>query len=102
MPRWLRRTLAVLGVIVVALGLGYWWYVGDGNPPGTLPVFTLDMAAIRAKADELPGGKATDIRVETVATFTFPAVAAVGGDGWNAKPMGAFEGTSATIWPGLM
>ncbi|HWA18597.1 MAG TPA: MBL fold metallo-hydrolase [Devosia sp.] len=91
MPRWLRRTLAVLGVIIIALGIGYWWYVGDGNPPATLPAYTLDMAAVRAKAEELPGGKATDIRVETVATFTFPAVASIGGDGWNGKAMGAFS-----------
>lgn len=91
MPRWLRRTLVVLGTIVVIGAVAYWYFVGDGAPPATLPAFSLDMAAVRAKAEELPGGKATDIRVETVAGFDFPAVAAVGGDGWNINKMGAFS-----------
>ena len=46
---------------------------------------------MRAKADELPGGKATDVRVETVATTSRPAVLSVGGDGFNNVAMGAFS-----------
>ncbi len=91
MPRWLRNTLIVVVVLLIALGGAYFWYVGDGSPPANLPAYELDMAAVRAKADELPGGKASDIRVETVARFTFPQVAAVGGDGWAPRPMAAFS-----------
>jgi glyoxylase-like metal-dependent hydrolase (beta-lactamase superfamily II) len=91
MPAWLRNTLVVVVVLLLVLGGGYYWYIGDGNPPSTLQPYTLDMAAVRAKAEELPGGKATDIRVETVARFTFPEVASVAGDGWAPKPMAAFS-----------
>jgi len=39
----------------------------------------------------MPGGKATDVRVEVVATFNFPATASAGGDGWNVVPMAAMS-----------
>ena len=91
MPRWLRITLIVIVLLLVAGSGGYYWYIGDGDPPANLPAFALDMATVRAKADELPGGKASDVRVETVTSFTFPAVASVAGDGWDAKPMAAFS-----------
>ena len=91
MPRWARITLTIVLLLLIAAGGGYFWFIGDGNPPGTLPTYSLDMAAVRAKAEELPGGKPSEVRVEKVATFTFPAVAAVGGDGWNGLPMAAFS-----------
>ncbi|MEO6015536.1 MAG: MBL fold metallo-hydrolase [Devosia sp.] len=91
MPRWLRMTLIVVALLLIAGGGAYYWYVGDGNPPSDLKTYALDMNAVRAKADELPGGKATDVRVERVANFDFPAVASVGGDGWNMEPMAAFS-----------
>lgn len=88
-----RRLIALIVVIVLLIGGGgaYYWYIGDGNPPGNLVVNSVDIARLRAMADELPGGKASEVRVETVATFSFPAVAAVGGDGWDFKPMAAFS-----------
>ena len=91
MPRWLRVTLVVVVLLIVAIGGAYWWYLGDGNPPANLPAYSFDIAAVRAKADELPGGKATDIRVETVATGNPPATFAVAGDGFNGAPIGAFS-----------
>lgn len=91
MARWFRITLTVVVLLLVAAGGAYYWFLGDGDPPGTLPAYSFDIAAVRAKADELPGGKASDIRVETVATFSFPAVASVGGDGFNTVPMAAFS-----------
>jgi glyoxylase-like metal-dependent hydrolase (beta-lactamase superfamily II) len=91
MPRWLRVTLFIVLLLLIAGGGAYYWYVGDGNPPGGLKPYSFDIAAVRAKADELPGGKTNDVRVETIATFSFPAVAAVGGDGWDTKPMAAFS-----------
>ena len=91
MPRWLRITLTVVVVLLVVGGAAYYWYIGDGNPPDGVAPYGFDLAAVRAKADELPGGKASDVRVEKVAAFNFPAVAAVGGDGWSITPMAAFS-----------
>lgn len=88
-----RRLIALIVVIVLlTAGAGaYYWYLGDGTPPATLPAYAFDLDAVRAKADELPGGKASEVRVETVAAFSFPAVASVGGDGWGFVVMGAFS-----------
>lgn len=88
-----RRLIVLIVVIALLFGTGgaYFWYIGDGTPPATLPSYAFDLDALRAKADELPGGKASDVRVETVAAFSFPAVASVGGDGWDFLAMGAFS-----------
>lgn len=91
MPRWLRIFLIVIVVLGIVGGGAYYWFIGDGNPPSSVQAFGFDLAAVRAKADELPGGKASDIEVEKVASFNFPAVAAVGGDGWSMVPMAAFS-----------
>jgi glyoxylase-like metal-dependent hydrolase (beta-lactamase superfamily II) len=91
MPRWLRITLVVVVLLIVAIGGAYWWYLGDGSPPANLPAYSFDIAAVRAKAEELPGGKATDIRVETVASGNPPALFAVAGDGIGGVAMGAFS-----------
>ncbi len=91
MPRWMKITGIVLVVLLLAGGGAYYWYIGDGDPPSDLKSYGFDLAAVRAKAAELEGGKTSDIRVEKVASFTFPAVAAVAGDGWNALPMAAYS-----------
>jgi len=91
MRRWVLIVLILFVVLLLIGAAGYYWYIGDGNPPATVALYELDMSKVRAAADELPGGKASDIRVETVATFNFPAVASVGGDGWDNKPMAAFS-----------
>src|SRR5688500_8147935 len=91
MPRWLRITLTIVVVLLIAGGGAYYWLIGDGNPPSTVQPYGFDLAAVRAKADELPGGKASEVRVEKVAGFNFPAVASVGGDGWAMMPMGAYS-----------
>jgi glyoxylase-like metal-dependent hydrolase (beta-lactamase superfamily II) len=86
------RTVIRLGVGLLALGgAAWWWLIADGAPPAGLAPFALDLAAIRAAAGELPGSPPTDIRVEQVASFSFPGAAIVAGDGWNAVPMGVFS-----------
>jgi glyoxylase-like metal-dependent hydrolase (beta-lactamase superfamily II) len=90
MPRWLRITLTLVVLLLVVGGGAYWWFIADGNPPANVEPYGFDLAAVRARADELPGGKASDVRVEKVASFSFPSVAAVGGDGWAPLPMGAY------------
>ena len=91
MPRWLKITGVVFVIVLIAGGGAYYWYIADGNPPSDVKPYGFDLATIRAKADELPGGKASEVRVEKVAGFNFPAVAAVGGDGWNSVPMAAYS-----------
>jgi glyoxylase-like metal-dependent hydrolase (beta-lactamase superfamily II) len=91
MPRWLKIFITVIVVLGVVGGGAYYWYFGDGGPPANVTPFGFDLEAARAKADELPGGKASAVEVETVATFNFPAIAAVGGDGWTMVPMAAYS-----------
>lgn len=91
MPRWLSITLVVVVLLIVGIGGAYWWYLGDGSPPANLPAYSFDIAAVRAKADELPGGKASDIRVETVATADHPVGLSVAGEGFGNISMGAFS-----------
>jgi glyoxylase-like metal-dependent hydrolase (beta-lactamase superfamily II) len=91
MPRWLRITLTVAVLLLVVGSGAYYWFIGDGNPPANVQAYGFDLAAVRAKAEELPGGKASEVRVEKVGSFTFPAVAAVGGDSWGALPMAAYS-----------
>jgi glyoxylase-like metal-dependent hydrolase (beta-lactamase superfamily II) len=91
MPRWLGITLTIVVVLLAAGGGAYYWFIGDTNPPSTVQPFGFDLAAARAKADELPGGKADEIRVEKVSAFDLPAVAAAGGIDWAAMTMPEFS-----------
>lgn len=90
MPRWLK-VAGIVAVLLVAGGGAYYWYIGDGVPPASVDPYGFDLAAVRNAADAFEGGRASDIRVERVADFTFPAVAAVGGDSWNGLPMAAYS-----------
>lgn len=91
MPRWVKIVVPIVVLLLVAGGAGYYWYFGDGAPPADVKPFGFDLAAVRAKAEELPGGRASAVRYEKVASFEFPAIASVGGDGWNSVPMAAFS-----------
>ena len=91
MPRWLLRTLTVIVVLLIGGGAAYYWFIADGTPPRDVAAFDLDMGELRALADEIPGGKPTEVRVEKVASFVFPATASVAGDGWNLQQMHAFS-----------
>src|SRR5688500_13260693 len=90
MPRWLGITLTIVVVLLAAGGGAYYWFIGDTNPPSTVQPFGFDLAAVRAKADELPGGKVDEIRVEEVSVFDLPTVAAMGGIAWTAMTMPEF------------
>ena len=83
MARWLRITLIVVVLLLVAAAAPIIGSSATAIRRARFPKYNFDIAAVRAKADELPGGKASDIRVESVASFSFPAVASVGGDGFN-------------------
>lgn len=91
MPRWLRWVLGIVVVLAIVLGGAYWWFLVEGSPPQSLTAMAIDMAKVRALADEMPGPKAEDIRFEAVSTMSFPRTAVVAGDGWDALPMGVYS-----------
>jgi hypothetical protein len=63
MARWLKITLTIVALLMVAGGGAYYWLFGDGNPPAGIKPFDFDIAAARAAAEAMPGGKTSDIRV---------------------------------------
>lgn len=91
MPRWLRWVLGILVVLIIAIGAGYWWFIVEGSPPANLAAKAIDIAQVRAMAEELQGPKATEVRVETIASMSFPTTAVVAGEGWDALPMAVFS-----------
>jgi glyoxylase-like metal-dependent hydrolase (beta-lactamase superfamily II) len=91
MPRWLRWAIGILAVLLVVGGGAYYWFIGDGDPPRSITAFPVDIERLRALAAEMPGERPGEIRVERVGAFDFPAVASVGGDGWDIRPMGAYS-----------
>lgn len=88
--RWLVRAI-IAAVLLGILGGAYYWFFGDGDPPTGLTPFALDMNQLREMSDDIAGDLPTEVRVERIASFSFPAVAAVGGDGWNFDTMGAYS-----------
>jgi glyoxylase-like metal-dependent hydrolase (beta-lactamase superfamily II) len=91
MPRWLVRTIVVLLVLAVVGGGAYYWLIVDGTPPDKAAAFDLNIDRLRDLADEMPGGKPAEVRVEKVASFAFPAAASVAGDDWSPLPMHALS-----------
>lgn len=91
MRGWLRNLLIVIGLLLVlAGGLVYWFLLDAGSPSGLKP-FEFDIAELRALADEIEGDKPSAIRVETVATFSAPAMLAMAGSGLGTLDLGAFS-----------
>jgi glyoxylase-like metal-dependent hydrolase (beta-lactamase superfamily II) len=89
--RWPRRLLVALVVLLLAAAGAYYWLIFDSWPSGQVTPTPIDMARVRTLASEQPGEKATEVRVETVATMEFPAVAVLGGESWAGFPMGLFS-----------
>jgi len=84
--KWLRG-LGYLVVVLAVIGAGaYYWLIVESHLPSE-GSYTIDMAEVRRLADTLPGDKPTEIRVETVAHFSFPKTAVVAGDGWDPTDM---------------
>lgn len=90
MPKWLKVTLGVLAVLLAIGGGAYWWLIMDGAAPDKVADFALDIGELRELANEKPGDKPAEIRVEQVAAFAFPATAVVAGDGWKTVSMPVF------------
>ena len=87
MPRWLRLSLSIVAVLAVILAGAYYWFIYDGQAPGSLAAFSLDIARVRALAAEPAGERATEVRVESIGNASFPATAVVAGESWSGFPM---------------
>lgn len=81
MGKWRRRILTALSVIALFGGAAYYWFIIDSSPPLS-GAYAVDMAEVRRLADSLAGDKVAEVHNELVATYQFPATAAVAGDGW--------------------
>ncbi len=77
--RWLGYAFLLL--LVIGAGAYYWLFVDSRVPLGSFPI---DMAEVRKLADTIAGDKPSEIRVERIASFSFPFTAAVAGAGWDA------------------
>lgn len=97
MSKWLKMTLGVLAVLLAIGGGVYWWLIVDGAAPDQVADFALDIDKLRDLANEKPGDKPAEIRVEEVAAFAFPATAVVAGDGWKSVSMPVF--TYQIVYP---
>ena len=92
MGKWTRRVLIALGTLAVIGGAAYYWFIVDSSAPsgGT---YAIDMAEVRTLAASIAGDKASEVHVEHVASFSFPATAVVAGDGWASLdiPVQSYE-----------
>ncbi|HYL72892.1 MAG TPA: MBL fold metallo-hydrolase [Bryobacteraceae bacterium] len=87
---WLRRTLRVLAVLFVLLGIAYYWFLVEDHAPGG-GQFNIDIAEVRRLANSLPGSKPQAIGVEQVALYRFPAAAVMAGDSWRMVDLPVFS-----------
>jgi glyoxylase-like metal-dependent hydrolase (beta-lactamase superfamily II) len=86
MGKWMRRVLIALGTLAVIGGAAYYWFIVDSSAPSG-GRYAIDMAEVRKLAASMPGDRPREVRVERVADFSFPATAAVAGDGWATLPV---------------
>ncbi|HTP78093.1 MAG TPA: MBL fold metallo-hydrolase [Rhizomicrobium sp.] len=103
MWRWIGLGLIVLGL---AAGTAYWWLALESGEPDR--TYTIDIVAVRRLAESLPSDKVDSIRVEHVASFSYPGNIVLAGDGWSPVPLEVFaykvmfaSGGSALIDTGL-
>jgi glyoxylase-like metal-dependent hydrolase (beta-lactamase superfamily II) len=96
MARWVKWTLGILAVVVIVAGAAYYWLLVESSLPDG--EFALDIAELRRLASAEPGPKPDAIRVEHVATFSFPAAAVVAGDGFNSVELPVYS--YQLVYPG--
>jgi glyoxylase-like metal-dependent hydrolase (beta-lactamase superfamily II) len=85
-----RRTLATISAILIALTGAFYWYFLDGGLVGNSR-FTVDFSLVRKEAKSHAGRKPTNIQVEKVAQFYFPRTLSVAGSGFDIVPMGVYS-----------
>ena len=88
MKPWLKWTLRGIAALIVVIAAGYWYLLIQSGSPGY--AYKIDMDEVRRLAAAMPGDRPVDIRVEQIATLSFPAVAITAGDGWDTVPMDVY------------
>jgi glyoxylase-like metal-dependent hydrolase (beta-lactamase superfamily II) len=79
MPNWMRWLVVFLVIVAAA----YYWLLVESHVPSGDP-YSIDLPEVRRLANTIPGAKPGSIRVEQVATFTFPTIAMMAGDSWKS------------------
>ena len=81
LPRWLRRVLIVLAVLVALGAPSYYWLLIEDRPPGE-GHYSIDIAEVRRLANTRPGSKPLAINVEQVNLFSGPQIVVMAGAPW--------------------
>jgi glyoxylase-like metal-dependent hydrolase (beta-lactamase superfamily II) len=79
MPRWLRNTLVVALALLLA-GAGLWRWLTAREPVPETTSYTIDLEALHALAESLPGPKPRAIRSALVAEASMPRGAVFAGE----------------------
>ncbi len=83
-----RKLGYVAAVVLVLLGVGYWWFFTTAEAAeGRWPI---DLAELRKAAGSIEGERPTEVRVEKGVGFEFPSGLVVTGAGWGQHPMTVF------------
>ncbi len=84
-----RRLLWALGILVLILGLAYYWLLIESATPGDS--YAVDIAQVRALAQSGEAVLPTEIRVESIARFEFPEIGGLAGGRWKVAPMTVYS-----------
>src|SRR5690349_12748732 len=83
-----KKLLIALGCLLLVLAAAYpWLFLHSADADGAWPI---DLQEVRRLAKSLEGELPTEIRLETVARFHFPAQVVKAGAGWTGTPMAAY------------
>jgi glyoxylase-like metal-dependent hydrolase (beta-lactamase superfamily II) len=80
-----RRLFHGLALLAFMLAAAVYWLFYDNRPPSD-GRFPLDIAALRAEGDSLPGAKPVRIEVEHVYQSVVPRIAMIAGTDWSDMP----------------
>jgi len=89
-PRWLRRLLIALAIVVVLAAPAYYWFLIEDSPPSS-GHYSIDIAEVRRLASSRPGSKPLAIHVEQVNLFRAPHIIVMAGAPWAKVDLPVFS-----------
>ncbi|MCX7282892.1 MAG: hypothetical protein NTX28_02415 [Novosphingobium sp.] len=95
-----RFSKALIALLIV-LGLAYYWLLVNAGPAGIAPR-QIDLAALRAEAERMPGEKPSGIAFATLATRRVPSAALAAGTGLRQITTGIIAWQIATPKGGIV
>jgi len=96
MPRWLRIAALVAGGLGLVAFAGWSWLTAPEAPPARSD-YVIDLARIRALAEETPGPRPTELRSLLVADATLPRAAVFAGEPFDPHTM--VHQVFQVVWP---